>query len=243
MSPTKSIDLTLPRVALSDGSIEGLKWIALICMLGDHINKYLLNGTADWLYYIGRLAMPIFMFVLAFNLARPDALEKGLHGRVIVRLALFGILATPSFLALGGLINGWWPLNILFALLVFTVIVRLIEIGSSRAYIIAALTFLFGGSIVEFWWPVLIFGVAVWSYTKRPSLLALCAIVASYMAFGWINGNQWAAASSLLILLASLVSIQIPRCRWVFYVFYPGHLSLLWALRIPLKNAGYLFFT
>ena len=243
MNVIKSINLNLPRVVLSDGSIEGLKWIALACMLGDHINKYLLNGTTEWLYDFGRLAMPLFMFVLAFNLARRDTLEKGAHNRVMARLAVFGILATPAFLALGGLISGWWPLNILFALLIFTMIVRLIEIGSWPACAMAALTFLLGGSVIEFWWPVLLFGIATWSYIRRPSLLALCAIVISYVAFGWINGNQWAAASGLLILSASRVAITIPRCRWFFYAFYPGHLSLIWALRIPLENAGYLFFT
>ena len=61
----------------------------------------------DWglafLFETGRVAMPLFVFVLAYNLARPDALARGAYPRCMKRLALFGALATPPFVALGGL--------------------------------------------------------------------------------------------------------------------------------------------
>jgi len=105
-----------PRPEIANGTIEALKWLALVLMIGDHINKYLLNDTVAWLYDAGRLTMPLFVFVLAYNLARPGALESGAYRRTMIRLAVFGALASPAFLALGGLVNGWWPLNILFTL-------------------------------------------------------------------------------------------------------------------------------
>lgn len=52
-----------------DGTVEALKWLALALMTGDHVNKYLFNGTLPFLFEAGRLALPIFVFVLAYNLA------------------------------------------------------------------------------------------------------------------------------------------------------------------------------
>nr|BCU00370.1 conjugal transfer protein TraX [uncultured bacterium] len=243
MYPIAARITTWPRLEISSGTIEAVKWLALVLMIGDHINKYLLNDTVACLYDAGRLTMPLFMFVLAYNLARPGALERGAYRRTMARLAIFGALASPAFLALGGLVNGWWPLNILFTLFVLTATVRLLEIGNLRGYLAAGLVFVLGGSSVEFWWPAVAFGVAIWSYTKQPSLPALVLAVASCAALGYINGNQWALAALLILAGTPILNVSCPRVRWFFYAFYPVHLTLIWLARIPLRHAGYLFFT
>ena len=129
--------MQLPRVAISDSTLEALKWLALLLMVVDHANKYLLLDASPTLFNGGRIAMPLFVFVLAYNLARPDAYKRGAHKRTMKRLALFGLLATPPFIALGGLLAGWWPLNILFALLSMTAIVYFLEQQTIRSYFIA----------------------------------------------------------------------------------------------------------
>ena len=90
----------MKRLVVHDGSLEALKWIALVLMTGDHVNKYLFNGTIPALFNAGRVALPLFIFVLAYNLARPGTLERGAYPRTMKRLALFGVLATPAFIAL-----------------------------------------------------------------------------------------------------------------------------------------------
>ena len=60
----------------SDGTVEALKWLALILMTVDHINKYLFNATLPMALELGRLCLPIFVILLAFNLARPDAFQR-----------------------------------------------------------------------------------------------------------------------------------------------------------------------
>ena len=97
----------LPRLFVSDGTIEAMKWLALLSMTGDHVNKYLFNGTLPFLFEIGRLAMPLFIFVLAYNLVRPGVYESGAYLRIMTRLTIFGLLASPVFIALGGLLDGW----------------------------------------------------------------------------------------------------------------------------------------
>ncbi|MEX5694976.1 TraX family protein, partial [Pseudomonas syringae] len=77
-------------------------------------------------------------------------LESGAYCRAMIRLAVFGALASPAFLALGGLVNGWWPLNILFTLFVLTAALRLLEMGRLQGYLAAGLVFALGGSLVEF---------------------------------------------------------------------------------------------
>lgn len=147
--------MRLPRLVVADGSVEALKWLALLLMTGDHVNKYLFNGTVPLLFNAGRLALPIFCFVLAYNLARPDTLQRGVYRRTLKRLALFGLAATPAFLALGGLWAGWWPLNVMFTLLAATAVLFLIDQGGRPRLVAAAAVFLVAGSSVEYWWPAL----------------------------------------------------------------------------------------
>ena len=148
-------------------NIELIKWIALILMVGDHINKYLLNDTVPFLYNAGRVAMPLFCFTLAYNLARPGTLKNNVYIRVSQRLFVFGLIATPAYILLGGVINGWWPLNILFTLFSLSVICYFLELGQGRELFYAFLVFAASGAVVEFWWPAIAMGVCIWLYYKN----------------------------------------------------------------------------
>ena len=93
-------------VQLHDGTLEALKWIAVLLMVGDHVNKYLFNWEFPWLFNAGRMVMPVFAFVMGYNLARPSLGREGFQ-RIMRRLALVGVVATPVFLSLGKLSMGW----------------------------------------------------------------------------------------------------------------------------------------
>jgi hypothetical protein len=229
-------------IHLSDGTLEALKWLGLIMMTGDHVNKYLFNATLPGLFEAGRLCLPIFVFVLAYNLARPGAMERGAYVRMIQRLALFGAVASIPFIALGGLVAEWWPFNVLFTLLIITATAYLIEQGGAVNLAAAGVLFLIGGSLVEYWWPAVALGLAAWSYFKRPSMPAATAALLSCAALWLINGNWWAMAALPLLLLASCLDLRMPRLCWAFYAYYPLHLAALWLIRIPMSKAGYLFF-
>ena len=77
------------------------------------------------------------VFVLAYNLVRPGTFERGAYPRTMKRLALFGAVASVPFIALGGLFAGWWPLNVLFTLLVITATLYLVERGGAGNLIAA----------------------------------------------------------------------------------------------------------
>jgi hypothetical protein len=224
--------MRLPRIDVSDGTLEAIKWLALLLMVADHINKYLLDDASHLVFICGRVAMPLFVFVLAYNLARSGSFKHGAHRRTLKRLAIFGILATPPFIALGGLLAGWWPLNILFTLLSMTAIIYFFEQHTLGGYCIACAVFIGGGSSVEFWWPAIAFGIAIWWYCKTPRFTPIVIAVLALVSLRIINGNYWAMAAIPILAASVTVNISMPRCKWVFYYFYPIHLSMIWFLKL-----------
>jgi len=226
--PAKAV--ALPRVVISNGTLEALKWLGLVLMTLDHANKYVFAHGLPGAFELGRLAMPIFGFVLAYNLARPGALTSGAYARTMKRLALYGVAATPFFIGLGGLLSGWWPLNIMFSLLVAAGVLYLVEKGGFARLAGAAALFLLGGAMVEFWWFALAFVVAAWWYFKTANNLAVVVCALALAALFVVNKNLWALAAVPLMLAAPLVDLNMPRLRHVFYAFYPAHLAALLAL-------------
>jgi len=196
---------------VSDGTIEGLKWLALVLMVLDHVNKYLWNDSALAIFATGRLVMPLFSFVLAYNLARPGVIAGGGGLRTLKRLCAVGAIASVPFIALGGLAWGWWPLNIMTMLAVTVGVIMLIESSRPGRKVLAAAVFVVGGAFVEFWWPGIVIGVAAYLYCKRPSWPALIAWALGLASLYIINSNWWALAALPVIFLAPYVRVRVLR--------------------------------
>lgn len=241
--PTPAVSPPSPAahgVAVNDGALEAIKWLALVLMTGDHINKYLLGGQVHALYAAGRLVFPLFAFVFAYNLARPSALASGAYQRAMKRLAAVGVLASVPFIGLGGLLYGWWPLNILASFLLSAATIYLVERGGMARVGLAALLVLAGGLFVEFWWPGIAMTLAAWRYVRRPSTGAFLTWIAATAALGcipWLLARVpmalglWSLAALPVIALASRLQLRVPRLRWAFYAYYPAHLAVLWAIQ------------
>lgn len=222
--------LAMPSFILSSGTQEALKWLAVVLMTIDHVNRYLLHDSVSSMYALGRLAMPIFAFTLAYNLAQPGAFAKGVYFRVIRRLAVFAAISSIPFIALNVLIQGWWPLNILFALLTGTGMVALLESDIKYRNALAFLLFIIGGSVVEYWWAGLAVFYFSWRYVRSPNLFNLAGLVLAMFLLGNINGNQWALITLPVIFAATYLKINIPRIKHVLYVYYPLHLICIWVV-------------
>lgn len=234
---------TSPRLQVSDGSIEALKWIGLLCMTVDHVNRYMLNGSSSAMFAVGRLTLPLFSFVLAYNLARPSTLAnaEAVFSRTLIRLICAGVIATPPFMALGGLAGGWWPANIMATFAVAVAVMQLLLHPSPARKFAAALVILIGGGLVEFWWPALGMTLGAWYFCQRPSAGALAVWIASTAALaldGWAFAAQplanawlWALPALPLIFAAARWRISIGRAQWLFYAYYPLHLAVIWLFR------------
>ena len=98
------------------------------------------------------------------------------------------------------------------------------------------------GLFVEFWWPAIVLGLAVWLHCRFPSWACIALAMSAFGGLWTINGNPWAFAAVPIVVVATHVTWVIPRSRWFFYAYYPGHLTALLLMRIPMSKAGYLFF-
>lgn len=215
-------------IRIADGTLEALKWLALALMLLDHVNTFLYDRTLPGAYQAGRWVAPVFAFVLAYNLARPGALARGVHGRVMRRLLLYGLLATPPFMTLVG---NWWPLNILFLLLAGTLVIYGLDRGGAGGLTLAGTALIAGGLLAEYFYPGVAMIVTAWAWCREPNRRHFAAWVLAVASLWLLNYNFWALTAVPTVLLATRIDLRLPRVRWVFYAFYPAHLAVLWWLR------------
>jgi hypothetical protein len=220
---------------MAEGSLEAIKWAALILMVFDHTNKYLYAERLPLVFQVGRIVMPMFGFVLAYNLARPDALANGLHGRMMYRLALMGLAATPICVILNSqFVNAsvWWPLNILFTFLLVVALAYLIDRGGSKRYALAVALFILGGAVVEYLWMGVLCCLGAWLFCRKASLPRLLLWILGTLSLTVINSNTWALAALPIVLMAGRMPHRLSRQTWLFYGFYPAHLLLLLFIRL-----------
>ncbi|KAB8191355.1 conjugal transfer protein TraX [Lysobacter maris] len=216
------------RSALSfgDSSIEFAKWIAFALMLVDHVNAVFMDrqgGVA--IEVLGRMAMPVFAFVLAYNLSRPSVNFQ----RVLRRLLLFGLVSMPAHAFLFGVV-GPWPLNIMATFAVSVAVIMFLRSGDRLS---AIALFLVGSCLVEYWHAGTGLVVAFWLFLQG-SRLGFPAIVAAFGALCLVNGNAWALFAFPLLHIVRLSPVAISRSRWAFWMAYPLHLSVLAVLTLEL---------
>ena len=225
----------LAPIVIADGTVEALKWLGIVLMTLDHINKFLNGGQSAFIFDLGRIALPLFGFVLAYNLARPGSLAKGTFKRVSTRLLLFGGIATIPFVAIHGANEYGWPLNILFTLLVSTLLIWLLELNKPRLMIAILPLFSFASMLPEFWHVGTAATVAAWYFCKNPRVSSLVLWTISVAALVVINKNFYALLAIPLIYAAQYVRLPVPRSSLVFYLFYPVHLGAIWIAQAVMR--------
>lgn len=229
------------RLRVSNAALTVLKLVGITAMLVDHYNSFVRLEYSPLLYEIGRLALPLFVFVLGYNLARVPTVKLP---TIMLRLLIFGVIATPLYNLLGAGLWYWWPLNILFTLFVATSTVYLWSVPVAARWLIsvrlaAVLLFASAGSVVDYLWvgPALV--IVIWrlaiaaSHSERAVLYVLLLLLAGLLCL--INAS-WAALLALPVLMFVILlcqDLQLPRLKWFFYWFYPAHLGGL----LLLKNA------
>lgn len=215
----------------SSGQLELLKWLALVLMTGDHVNTVLLDGKVTWLYQAGRVVFPLFCFVFAYNMTRPDQEAWGsVYRRVLRRLLLFGVIAAPFSMMAFDRPYGV-PLNILFSFAGGLVLIGCVRRRDWKAVLLGLAVLLIGGSVVEAYWFGLLLIVAYWASFTHPGIASQCGVLLALLALCMLNGNLHALLTYPIIAIVLRVDVQVPRWRWLFYVYYPAHLAVLAAMR------------
>ncbi|MCA0403779.1 MAG: conjugal transfer protein TraX [Proteobacteria bacterium] len=210
---------------LESGSLEFIKWIALISMTIDHANRFFLNGANSAFYCLGRLAMPLFAFTLSYSLAHIPVSNSEKYGQILKRLLIYGLIAIPPFMVMKRQMH-LYPFNIMFLLALSTASIYFLKTaGLNRIF--AFFILLIGGFYVEYQWIGILFAIAAWYFCERPSLISSMFLALAYILLDDLNHNHWALLSLIVIFLASQIHFKVPRIKHFFYLYYPLHLYIL----------------
>lgn len=216
-------------VTLSSEQQAFLKWAAVGSMVVDHVGMVLLP---DWLFLrlVGRVAFPLFGFLLAYNMA-----ARGVPARKYLRpLALFAVISQAPFVLAAG--APWWHLNIFITLLL-----GVVASGVMRRELPA-------------WWLLLLPLGLVSDYGLAGVLMIVCLSVGledqaprSWVALVGAAVLLVIAQAAPVLGLVALLGVALvlwvsnikPKVgrgpRWLFYWFYPAHLAVLVVVRALLE--------
>lgn len=234
--------MTLNGLRISNNSLTVMKLIGIAAMLIDHFNTFVNPEYNQILFEVGRIAFPLFALVLGYNLARipSDKIPK-----IMLRLLMFGIVATPVYIILCGGLQHWWPLNILFTLCLATTIVYLLSLPAHNRWAVttrmtALLLFAVVGSLVDYLWlgPALV--IVVWrlfsGISAAESTILQLLLLGLFGLLCVMNDNLATLLALPIIYLAIVAcqNIRLPRMKWFFYWFYPGHLIMLFLIKTTL---------
>lgn len=239
--------LKKPDGKIADGTLELLKWLAMLSMLIDHANVLVLEplGRMNLVWYqVGRLAAPLFALILAYNLARqPGRSESSRLPRIerVMRLTfVFGLISSPAIM--------WafpgepFVANILFNFLIAAMVIHLLVMAGEQpenryrrgAILLAAvLVFLLLGGVPEYGYAATATTVLGWLMLCQQKLwartVAGLALLAALASFYWMNASHAALLAVIPAVSAFFINIRLPwrTPRMFFYVFYPLHFVLL----------------
>jgi hypothetical protein len=214
-------------IQVGNGTLEALKWLAVLSMTADHVNRALANGEIPGFSEFGRLACPLFGFVFGYNLARADTVAMP---RIVRRLVLVGAVALPFYVLALGMA---WPLNILFTFAVAAGVVWIDRQWDGWAgWLGMAALGIVGGALVDMLWIGVAYVYAVYSWIRFGGAWDYFAFLVLSGLLALINNSAYGLLAVPVVLLARRVEVNVPRCKRFFYAFYPLHLATLAALRL-----------
>lgn len=214
-----------------------LKIIALVTMIIDHVGAIFFPQFI-WLRYIGRISMPIYAFLLVQGYQHTRDFK-----RYVIRMAIFAVLSeVPHDLLFCGTWLEFGKQNILFTLLTALFVMRLLDASAKSRNIfmfIAALILIVAPYFLHFSYGV--YGVLVplcfFLFRKYRGIDALAFSALTYGQYVY-DGNctqLWAIAASVPVLLYN-GKRGAASLKYFFYIMYPAHLLLLYAIRYILMN-------
>lgn len=236
-----------------------LKLIAMISMLVDHTGKMLFKSTA--MRCVGRLAFPIYAYCIAAG-----CVYSKNHLKYLTRMVLVGLISQPFYaLALGHTYQSMYAIafkdNPVGAVINFyvqswghpsvflTLVVGLLIIWSIRekqlVLTLALILFTWRAQgQIDYGWKGVALIVLFYLFSAR-WWMALPVVGAfmlwwamqgsGYRLFGVSFGIQVFALLALIpITIHTRSNLKINK--WVFYLFYPGHLIGMLLIEMAMKT-------
>lgn len=225
-----------PRFALLSGN--ALKILALVAMTLDHIGVQLLPLT-PWLRIAGRLAFPIFAYMIA-----EGATYTKRRARYLGTIAGFAaLIQIVYFVAMDSLYMSIFATFTLSLCLIFSfdyaiqrktwvTIALAVSVWLSVAFVSAVLPELNTGTdfFIDYG-PIGVLIPAALYYVKGkwPKLLVL-AVLLIPLALSAPLAVQWYALLALIPLALYNGKRGKYKLKYLFYFYYPLHLVVIWAI-------------
>lgn len=199
-----------------------LKYIAVLCMLLDHINKILFNNEYYILTLIGRLAYPLFIYLSVYAYVYYTSSKFLYMNRVLT----FAFIAQPFYMYGFGL--GLAPLNILFSIFFGLCSLYLFE---QKKYIYMIFPILFS-LYADYSFLSIILFFATYFYIKNSSnIYFILLFVVSLASLNLFEYMYFIPLFFLLLIFFQNISFKISMNKYFFYLFYPLHFLILGVVR------------
>jgi hypothetical protein len=212
---------------------EVLKVIAIVTMTIDHINDVLYSNTL-FLHIIGRLAFPLFAYLIALGIESTKKPKK--YMATLLSFAL--ISQVPYFLAFG--IQPFERLNILFSLFLGALTVYFFNKRSLLAFVPLLLSILLNTEGSYY----VVLTVVCMKILKGNPKLGFLALFALNIQFLIIPDTQVLSLFAVPLIFLHVKGwlkkeILIPENslayslrKYAFYAYYPLHLALLFSIKL-----------
>lgn len=213
--------------------------IGIITMFCDHVSDSII-GHFTYLNYIGRIAFPIFAFQLVQGYLHTKNLKK-----YFIRLLIFACISQIPFMLFLSTFSNSYYLNIFFTLFLGAISIYVYNKADNKYLGIALVALIcIIGHFVQVDYGA--YGVLIififFVFRNKKIFMYLSFILATILKY-LPNIIRYSQASALYIgcILFTCISLipiflyngkQGPKVKYLFYIFYPLHLLILYFLRI-----------
>lgn len=213
-----------------------LKIIALFSMFLDHLS-YNIYGHMSWLNYIGRLAFPIFAFQITEGYLHTQNLKK-----YFLRLGIFALISQIPYTLFLRTFTDTFNLNIFFTLFLGLLTITIFDKIKNKYLGLLCVVLL--SIIAEFfkfdygYFGILI--IFIFHALKNNKLHMVVAFLSTVLLkyFTLLIQSNFYYVYYILALFTALSIVPIllynkkqgKNIKYLFYIFYPVHLILLYLL-------------
>lgn len=235
------VDEVIPGANLYCINGNLLKLIACVLMLCDHVGYVLLDNN-NMMRAFGRLAFPIFAFLLAEGFRYTSDIKK-----YLIRLIIFAFLSEIPFdLCMYGQILEFGHQNVFFTLATGLIAIISLEKGKRQGKLVQAYAITAGCFVLSFLLAfdysicgiliIIVFYAMTPIYKesdreKRIFEAGKVTILSAIIYFLFYGLKQLYAVFAILPISLYNGKRGKSYFKYVFYGFYPVHLLLIWILK------------
>lgn len=220
-------------------SIFIIKIIACITMVFDHI-KYAIPETRCFAtIFLGRISFPLFAFLLGEGYSHTGNLKK-----YYKRLIIFAIVSQIPFMLFRTLVGEWRMLNIMFTLLLGLATITVFDKLNKKYYIsipIVCLIVSLGKLLnVDYGWYGVLSVFILYMFRNRKILRVFVFAILNFVYYYNVLVISYSLKSLISYVFATLPALLLifyngklgRKTKYVYYIFYPVHMLILYLVTL-----------